>query len=135
MGAAHDYLVPLDGVIVEGVEGLAHFEHYVVGDVYNIIDRPHARQGDSPLHPGGRGAGSSRMMPSCSPDRPSSASDMTIPSVCTPLILAGLRVDHLGGVACWSMYREPIRPSTTVSPSSIFGAPVTTVISLPVPYS
>ena len=37
-------------------------------------------------------------MPSCSSDRPSSASDMTMPSVWMPRILAGLRVDHFAGV-------------------------------------
>ena len=40
-------------VVVEGVQRLAPFEHDVVGDVHDVVDRPHAGVGQPPLHPAG----------------------------------------------------------------------------------
>ena len=45
---------PLDQyVIIEGVQRLAPFQHDEVGDVDDVVDRPHAGVGQPALHPAG----------------------------------------------------------------------------------
>ncbi len=41
-------------VVIEGVQRLPHFEHHVIRDVHDVVDRPHARQPQTALHPIGR---------------------------------------------------------------------------------
>ncbi len=43
-------------VVIEGVQRLAGFQHDVIGGVHNAVDRPHARQAQTALHPIGAGA-------------------------------------------------------------------------------
>ncbi len=55
-GAAH-HERPGDAGRVEGVHGLAEFEHQIVGDVDGERDGPHAGESESPPHPVGAGRG------------------------------------------------------------------------------
>jgi hypothetical protein len=43
-------------IIVESMQRLAPLQHDKVGDVHDIVDRPHAGISQAPLHPGGRRA-------------------------------------------------------------------------------
>ncbi len=43
----------LQEVVIEGVQGLAEFQHHVVGDVDDVVDRPHAGPDQPLLHPEG----------------------------------------------------------------------------------
>lgn len=38
---------------VKGVHGLGPFQHDVVGHVHDVVDGPHARGEEGPLHPEG----------------------------------------------------------------------------------
>ena len=52
--AAHDD-APLPQIVgVEGVERLAVLQHHVVGDIDDVVDRPHPGGQQAPLHPGRR---------------------------------------------------------------------------------
>ena len=42
-------------VVVEGVQRLALFEHHVVGDVHDVVDRPHPGVLEPRPHPARRG--------------------------------------------------------------------------------
>ena len=49
--AADDDALAAHGIVVEGVQRLAGFEHHVVRDVDDVVDRPHAQTDESLLHP------------------------------------------------------------------------------------
>ena len=53
--ADHDFPA-LDIAVVKGVHGLAVFQHHIVGDVHNVIDRPDAAGAEPLPHPLGGGA-------------------------------------------------------------------------------
>ena len=48
--------VAAHGVVVEGVDRLSRFEHHMVRDVHQVVDRPHPGGGQPLLHPAGRRA-------------------------------------------------------------------------------
>ena len=46
----------LDGVVVEGMNGLSELQHHEVGDIDDVVDRPHSSSNELLLHPGWRRA-------------------------------------------------------------------------------
>ena len=55
-GGAYDQLGTCEFVGVEGVHGLAVFEHHVVADIDHVVNRTQADGGEALLHPLGAGA-------------------------------------------------------------------------------
>ena len=56
LGAADDDLAAAHGVQVKGVHRLAHFQHDIVGNIDNVVDRTNARLVQRFTHPQGRGS-------------------------------------------------------------------------------
>ena len=47
-------LLSADVFIVKGVHGLSEFQHHIVCDIYEVIDRANAGSPETNLHPRGR---------------------------------------------------------------------------------
>ena len=50
-GPPDDDLFTSDAVQIESVEGLAHFQEHIIGDVHDVVDGPHSGRAEAELHP------------------------------------------------------------------------------------